>query len=111
MRKWLLVLALVAVPYVPVGEAAFLNGNRLLKRCDGIGSFNKGFCWGYIAGVADTLTDEPVASFRYCVPSGIVVNEITDVVITWLEAHPAKRHHTAHSLVALALSEAFPCKN
>jgi len=94
----LLAAALVATP----AYAAFQNGDALYKDCSSqMGSFETGFCVGYIAGVVD--------SSEKCIPIAVKLREARDVVLQYLRDHPEKRHLEADALVLAAIQEAF-CK-
>jgi len=106
--KRLLLCAVLVVGMAGPAAANNQDGNQLLAKCQG-DTTNRGFCFGYVEGVTDAL-DDPVEGFRACTPAGVTAGQVQDVVIAWLKANPTQRHLAAHSLVALALSEAFPCK-
>ncbi len=106
--KRLLLCAVLVDGMAGPAVANYWDGNQLLAKCQG-DTTNRGFCLGYVEGVADAL-DDPVEGIRACIPIGVIGGQVNDVVITWLKANPSKRHYAAHSLVAAALSEAFPCK-
>jgi hypothetical protein len=44
-----------------------------------------------------------------CVPDGVTGSQVNDVAMKYLAEHPQQRHFSAPSLIAKALSEAFPC--
>ncbi len=114
MRKFLLAaMVLVAVPYVPVAKAGFVNGNTLLARCrNKFDVYDQAYCVAYIVAITDTLLGKnAVQGHRACPPGGIVQGQAFDIAVSWLEAHPQHRQFSANGLVAAALSEAFPCKN
>ena len=92
----------------------FLSGNRLLDICD---QSHSALCIGYIAGIADAMgtsladgSHPAVAGWQACFPQGVSGGQVRDVAINYLQAHPEQRQLSAASLVAHALSEAFPCK-
>lgn len=95
--------------------AAFENGNELHEACKNDQSFdNKSFfdstyCAAYIIGVADVVATENVYGYKVCFPRNVSSGQVQDVVKQWLANNPHERHYTASSLVAAALSEAFPC--
>jgi hypothetical protein len=61
--------------------------------------------------VADVLERDSVSGFKSCWSDNrVTVGQLMDVVKLWLEKNPGKRHFSAPSLVAAALSEAFPCQ-
>lgn len=108
-------------------EAQDLSGNRLLKNCIASDKGSEGFCFGYIIGTIEGLMvggalevakqnpqiadlgDAPLEVVRYCIPSGVTKGQLQDVVVAYLNDHPAERHELAPVLVHRALSEAFPC--
>ena len=114
MGKWLLVAVLAVVPYGPVvAQDAYVYtfGNNLLTDCrNKTSGFDVGVCKGYIIAIADVLNNNTVSGHRACLPENVTKGQVIDIVVPWLEAHPQHRHFTANSLVALALSEAFPCR-
>jgi hypothetical protein len=115
MMKPLLTSAiLVALLMSGLAEAgtAFLDGNRLLEYCAAPrGTLQFGFCAGHIAGVADAMTSYGgLGEYRACIPDRVQVGQAVEVVIQNLRVNPSKRHLTASSLTAEALTEAFPCR-
>ncbi|MEN3976444.1 Rap1a/Tai family immunity protein [Emcibacter sp. SYSU 3D8] len=87
---------------------SFTDGNKLHMYCQG----SHDICASYITGVADTLFmngGTTVTGGRNCLPNGVTIFQIKDVVKAFLTAHPEKRHLAAASLVETALAEAFPC--
>ncbi len=69
-------------------------------------------CAFYVMGTAQTLLfNETTAVLPPPCPGKYVDDEqITDVVVKWLEDHPDKRDVPAPGIVAKAMNEAFPCK-
>ena len=94
------------------GAALALSGYELLSHCEAsidTGPMYRGYCYGFIDGVAALLRREPIHTV--CAPSGVTSGQLTDIIVKYLRDHPAKRHYEASSLVGLALMEAFPCKD
>ena len=91
---------------VPV--VAFANGNQLHSSCAAEKRiFHAGVCYGYTVGVADALS----AFRKICVPSEKVNRrQIRDIAINYLETHPEERHLSAMHSVAMALIDAFTCR-
>jgi len=54
--------------------------------------------------------DEPVWERMRCMPQDVALSQPIDIVKRWLELYPEKRHWNAAHIVAVALSEAFPCE-
>lgn len=87
-----------------INSPVFYNGNELYELC----GKNIPFCNGYISGVADVLASQSGNSM--CLPKGVVIKQVADVVMKYLTDHPESRHYNANSEIFLALSIAFPCK-
>lgn len=85
----------------------FLNGNKLFSLC----KENRAYCVSYITGVSDSMEDVGpyLPAAKACAPEGVTGAQIADVVIKYMTEHPATRHYSASSQVALALWDAFPC--
>jgi hypothetical protein len=69
-------------------------------------------CLMYVTGIAQTLlmNDDSDHMASPCPGDGVTNEQITDVVIKWLEDHPARREAPAPFIVMTALNEAFPCR-
>jgi hypothetical protein len=85
--------------------AQFWSGNLLLSRLNGQGN-DLLQAYGYITGVADATNTEG----SHCIPSGVNVGQMADVVKQVLEAIPEHRHQAADTFVKFALKNAWPCK-
>jgi len=110
--KGLLLCAVLVVGMAgpAVGGATFKDGNKLLAHCQ---ADDPGWliCDGYVKGISDALDGNPIDGFRACLPTGVIIGrQVKDIAIAWLKANPQYRHFSAATLVAEALSEAFPCK-
>lgn len=111
------VVALVAtgVSAAEPDRGAFISGNKLLTLCRQGKSgheASKWSCSSYVQGVADAAItfDRGRNAVNMCIPLGVASEQIQDVTVQWLEAHPERRHVRASDLIAAALSEAFPCQ-
>lgn len=89
--------------------AEFKNGNDLHRDCAHKDDYIEGVCLGYVIAIADVLASNPLYGFSACIPSNATAGQLMDVVRQWLNNNPQERHYTANSIVALALSDAFPC--
>jgi len=105
------------------------TGSDLLRRCSAVGALKAGdnvspqqliehsrhvgSCEGYIAGVNDMmmshLADTPKSTLKYCLPSGVEMDQLQRVVKKWLEDNPSQLHLPAGVTVIRALIQAFPC--
>jgi hypothetical protein len=105
-NRWSIVIAAWLWCASPV-LADFRDGNGLLQDCS---QGNIAFCYGYIDAITDVLQSEPVNGKVSCVPFDATMNQLKDVVVQFLLLNPSVRHAGAQSLVAYAISEAFPCR-
>ena len=99
----------------PVG--AFENGNNLFGICSDDHHFNEAYCKGYVVGVADAImvANAQMATVGSMIPTclpkdHLVAEQVRDVVVQYLTAHPEKRHEAAAGHALVALQAAFPCK-
>jgi len=109
-RTWVSALAVVGFlsgwPGLCLANA---DGNELLRKCVPA-TWNEFFyCEGYLAGVAETPWPT-VPPQRVCSPAGVTLDQITNIVVRYLQAHPETRHGPAPALIIAALAEAFPCR-
>ena len=93
----------------PVRAGVFYTGNDMHEKCSGSDDFGRSLCMAYSTAVADVMETEAVAGWTACFSENVTVGQIRDIATRWLANHPQFRHYTAHSLIAQALSEAFPC--
>jgi hypothetical protein len=112
MKRLILAVLVVCAVSPAWGGEVFQLGNGLHKICQSKSVYNSGYCDGYMSGVADALqgANKGVGGNTFCHPKGVTVGQLSDVAKLWLSQNPKYRHFTGHSVVARALSEAFPCK-
>jgi Rap1a immunity proteins len=98
-------------------EAAIIwNGNHIYDLCQHYkeeklkGSLGPA-CFMYIAGVTQTLVlnDDTEMMKGPCPGKYVTDEQITAVVIKWMDDHPEKRDLPAPFIVMKSLDEAFPC--
>ena len=90
------------------GTPAFETGNKLYDECKGSpGSFNSGFCAGFIVGIADLAA--ALKAIDFCPPQGMTVGQTVDTVKKFLTDHPESRHYSGYSEVIVALRLGYPC--
>ena len=112
---FLVILALSGASPLFAESRVDVNGNALYGWCRTTpgGLPNEpvgGYCAGFIHGVVDVHGEKTtIYGFRACLPHSVTIRELRDIVVKWLEGHPARRHLIAHGLVGEALSEAYPC--
>lgn len=110
MKKTLKILSMsliVARFCIATANAAFDNGNELLRNCTIKGEFAGGLCYGLITGYYDGIR----LSYK-CTKDDPKINrqQIRDIVVKFLKDHPEARHLPAAYLAARAFVEAFDCK-
>jgi hypothetical protein len=107
MRKCLAVCLFLIPVSIFARGGQFNTGNNLKSDCfRENGTFNSGFCMGYIIGVADNN------SYKICAPGGqggVTQGQFRDIVKKYLNDNPAQLHRDADILVLNALQQAFPC--
>lgn len=113
--QWLICLALL-IPAAPVRAdsvdtgVSFLTGNKLFAFCAAENNITSMVCLGYIEGIADALSGgQWVNGFRACLSIHMTAQQLQDVAMRYLAAHPELRHLAAAGLVASSLANAFPC--
>lgn len=107
--KRLAALALLASLSASPARAEFVSGNRLHQWCGSVDAY--GQCAGFIMGISDALSGGAMlGEYRACAPATATVQQVVDVAKRGLESMPQLRHHTAARLVAMILSQAFPCR-
>ncbi len=109
IRVYLIIVGIASVSVAGSQTAnaadSYESGETLLALCEKPkDSTLHGFCTGYIIGAADVLDEG-----SFCPPEGHEKLQIVDVTIQWLRNHSQNRQDAAHSLVATALAESFPC--
>jgi hypothetical protein len=110
------VLALLASAIAPTGaQENYDSANFMLPQCKrflalagtGKASFAEGVCAGSItafAFVGRSLNN------RFCFPEGVTNRQMVQVVVTYIEARPARMHEDWRDLALEALREAWPCR-
>lgn len=96
-----LVLILVSNP----GRADFLNGNRLHDMC--VDPARRSGTTLYAAGVIGGM--EMMKHIAFCIPDGVNLGQIGDLVCKDLADYPQARHALGVTLVVSTLARAWPC--
>jgi hypothetical protein len=114
MSKLLISCAAAALSGAPgaapaaVSPIAIQRGNGLYEQCSDPGLAEQATCLAYSVGVVDGIA---ASSSRQtiCVPDGVQLGQIRDVVTTYLREHPEQRQSQSTWLVWKSVSAAFPC--
>ena len=120
----ILVLAAALSMLLPnFAYADFYTGNDLLRFCtvresDPIYFQSDARCAGFIVGAADgaetiglylDVTRSDVESHQLvCIPQGVTVGQLQEIVVAALRANPENRHQSASLLVLAALKKRLP---
>ena len=99
-------LAMMLAATVP--GMGFKTGDTLLEMC----RVNRSQCIDFVAGASDAiggLQAIGATPVLICIEPGATVDQLTDVVVKWLEAHPPARKDGAGGLIWASLAETFPC--
>ncbi len=108
MRVFLAAAIVVASISIASGAGpvlAFIHGNDVLTNCKDHGAP----CVSYVIGLADELEMVAPRLTNICRPEEVTELQLVDVLLAWLDQHPAERHRPAAALAGLAFAEAWPC--
>jgi hypothetical protein len=105
--KYLALVVALAVATPAHAANVFESGNDLLTACLGDGQ-QRMLCYGYIEAISDAMKYFQ-QGHPECPPGNVIAQQVRDVVVNWLQAHPAGRHYTAVSLVVRAFKAAWGC--
>ena len=105
----LLTGALLAAAGSSAHAEYFETGRDLYQKCKTPGTAAQVFCFGFVIGIADVMEDNPLDGRSACIPRDATIQQVTDVVIAFLENNPDIRDFTGESLAVQALSERYPC--
>jgi hypothetical protein len=94
-----------------IKDPYFLSGNDLLDLCTGSPD-DRSLCTGYVQGAVDQESarvqfDKVVPLF--CVPAGVIVQQVIDITVRYLQNHPEQRQNVASGTVVNALMQVWPC--
>ena len=114
-RIFILVLLLF---FFCVGNSEAVSGKELLDHCENEGTFQHGYCYGYIQGTIDynalanyiLLEKKIIESPKHCIGSEVSLDKAVKEVVQYLKNNPEKLSQTAGNLVLLAIDESFPCQ-
>ena len=112
MKRLVLLTAFsAALAWAQPVAAGHASGQTLHGLCVSPSQYSRGFCAGYVLAIADALArGAAVDGWTACPPESVGVGRLRELVVTYMARRPESRHLKGESLVARALSEAFPCK-
>lgn len=96
-------------------SAQFYTGNELLDLCKSSRTLVIGYSAGFVEGRQDIVVDADDGMLRtvkptFCIPDGVTLGQITDVICKALTDNPANRHWSASVLARASINDAFPCQ-
>ena len=109
------VVAVVAVSPQASATTEYISGEALYAKCTSKAfgaqaAADGAYCNGFVGAVADIMFNEIVVlGQKACISQGVMPQQLVEIVRQFLTARPELRQYDAASLVAHALSDAFPC--
>lgn len=97
-------IAAVALCATTTAHATFLTGNDLLNRMKDSSVVPQMVAMGYVIGIADAMNEA-----THCLPNGVTMGQVRDVVKQFLEEKPETRHRPADLIVYVVLKNTWPC--
>ncbi len=109
MRRLALVLGFLCVSTDCFGF--YLNGNKLHELCltKEKSSTVRMMLRAYSMGIVDASAAYAKGNRHFCVPDGVVGDQVTDVVCKYLVENPSQRHSEAGDIATAALLTTWPC--
>lgn len=124
MRYILLALASLAASDA---HAAFYDGNVLYQFCNTDRNVVAAYVGGWAdkrnsdgrtitSGIMATMTQQQATKLtvavlgNQCVPDGVRLSQLTDIVCKYLEENPGFRQYDGDWQIVDAINQAFPCK-
>lgn len=107
LQNSLLGLALVS----SVASAGGTTGNELLSWVNGA-TYERLKAAYYMDGIVDGINMAGLAAGKpvVCIPQGVNLGQVTDVVIKEMKNSPENRHMEAQVLIMVTLRNTWPCK-
>lgn len=99
----------LAAMSVSAQGVTYYTGNQLMEWNSSNTAFDKGRFMGYVVGIVDAKSRDWESTRLSCVPSGVTVKQLQEVVRKYLKQNPQEWHLEADLLVTFAMMEAFPC--
>jgi hypothetical protein len=108
----------ITVTAAPAADGGQYTGNELFPACrrfvdeklnrDTV--FLGAVCAGIVSGTSymGNLTETGLTCLN--IPDGVTLGQEVRVVVSYIEAHPAKMHESFRKLALEALRTAWPCK-
>ena len=111
------IMALAMLGVSPAVFPQWVDGDDLHRVCSSkevAHIFKPGVCSGYLMAAIDLAeglhAQQVLAAPLFCMPAEVTMPEIEELVMTYIEVHPARKEATGSMLVLEALQEKYPCR-
>jgi hypothetical protein len=81
----------------------------LLKLCNNTDNGSKAVCTGFIGGVFEVVTNNPIDGFKACIPELVTIGKAQELSVQWIGSHPERSLNAASTEIAAALANSYPC--
>jgi hypothetical protein len=116
MKRSLLVCMSLALMLLCQGVAAatgnqLMDGVRANQKIDQgqVPEYPEAVAWGYLTGMLRATSAIMTQTGGICPASTVTKGQLLDITTQWLNRHSDKLNNPDYILIALALTEAFPC--
>ena len=94
----------------PAQTGTYFLAEKLNEFCQQkTGSEGDAICVGYVTAIADVMDKYALYGWSSCIPEEAEIGQLTKIVTLWLKNNPDDHGYTANSIVAEALTAAYPC--
>ncbi len=106
----LLIWGFLAASPCAAAQDAAASCQHLAEACAAeVGTFQQGYCIGYVSGVAASYVPAPGGT-TFCAPVSATRGQLEAITAKWLKAHPEKWHLAPWRCVVESLAADFPCR-
>ncbi|MGB5261370.1 MAG: Rap1a/Tai family immunity protein [Gammaproteobacteria bacterium] len=116
-RRLAVITGLAALGMVSNAFPQWMDGDDLLRVCstgEVVHIFKPGVCPGYLMASIDLAeglhANGTLKAPLFCMPAEITMQQAQDMVVKYVEGHPARKEANASLLVLEAFQDKYPCK-
>lgn len=116
MKRSLLACMSLALMLLCQGAVAatgnqLMDGVRANEKIDQgqVPEYSEAVAWGYLTGMLRATSTIMTETGGICPAGSVTKGQLMDITTQWLNRHPNKLNEPDYILIALALTEAFPC--
>lgn len=109
-QKWLILGLVITGFFCPATVQAYGANQQLKVFCSSPHDLDYGYCAGFVTAIADIMISNSVEGYRACNHNLVQSQQLVDIVRKAFRQTPAgvTAPHE-RTVIAKALSEAFPC--